>query len=449
MSDRGNRQNLLGVSGTRRRVTLLLLCGLFTLSYMDRRLVSTFIEPIRQSLNISDTEVSLLVGTAFALCYATAGIPMGRLADRWHRGRLIAIGVVSWSLMTGLCGLSGSFWTLFVARLGVGIGEAALSPASFSLLSDLYPRERLARVLSIYGLGIPLGTGLALLSGTLVSHEGGAQLIERYIPFPGGLEPWQLVFVILGFPGILLGALALVIIKDVVRERAGEADESDRSGFVPVGLVRHLWDHRALYMPIVIGNGCIHVFTIGATQWFPVVLQRVHGLTIQQSGLILGSAAVLLGIPGMLFAGWCADRLVSRERLDGALLVSIGYAIGMGLCGVIGPIVPDRYLSIALIASGAFFTNVTVGVIFSLVQMVAPRHMRAQVSASIILLTTLFDYVLGPSSVALVTDFVFGDPKAVGKSVAYVGAFALTVGVILQNSARKAVREHLGGFSPR
>ncbi|HET7333870.1 MAG TPA: MFS transporter, partial [Rhizomicrobium sp.] len=191
---------------------LVVLLIAYTLSFLDRTLLSLLIAPVKQDLGLSDTGISLLLGFAFALLYTVVGVPLGYLADRTNRRRLIITGIVFWSTMTALCGLAKNFWSLFAARIGVGIGEATLTPAAYSILSDSFPRKRLGRVMAIYSVGLPLGSGLALgLGGVLIDWI--TSLGPVALPFLGVLAPWRLSFIFVGVSG-----LAVVLLMLSVRE---------------------------------------------------------------------------------------------------------------------------------------------------------------------------------------------------------------------------------------
>src|SRR5712691_1532753 len=189
-------------------VLVLMVC--YTLSFIDRQILSLLVGPIKRDLGITDTRVGLLQGLAFALFYTLLGLPMGRFADRGSRRNLIALGVFFWSLMTAVCSVARSFWSLFFARMGVGVGEATLAPSAFSLISDYFPRERLGTALSIYAMGIFIGSGLALIvGGTVVGAVTHLPAID--LPVLGTIASWRLTFLIVGLPGLLVGLILYTI----------------------------------------------------------------------------------------------------------------------------------------------------------------------------------------------------------------------------------------------
>ncbi|MCI0489999.1 MAG: MFS transporter, partial [Blastocatellia bacterium] len=185
-------------------VIILMVC--YTLSFIDRQILSLLVKPIQRDLGINDTEMGLLQGAAFGIFYTLLGLPMGWLADRISRRNLIAVGVFFWSLTTALCAVAKSFGSLFFARMGVGVGEATLAPSAFSMISDYFPKERLGTALSVYAMGIFIGSGLAnIVGGTVVGSVVDMPAVD--LPVIGTIASWRLTFLIVGLPGILVGLL--------------------------------------------------------------------------------------------------------------------------------------------------------------------------------------------------------------------------------------------------
>ncbi|MBF3358944.1 MFS transporter, partial [Pseudomonas aeruginosa] len=199
--------------------TVAILMVAYVLSFIDRQILNLLVGPIRRDLAISDTEMSLLMGLSFALFYTLCGIPLGRMADNRSRRGLILFGVLVWSAMTAACGLARSYWQFLTFRVGVGVGEAALSPAAYSLIADSFPRERRATAISVYSMGIYLGSGLAFLLGGLVIKFASAQG-DVHLPLFGEVRPWQLIFLILGAAGVLF-CLLLLAIREPARRGVG------------------------------------------------------------------------------------------------------------------------------------------------------------------------------------------------------------------------------------
>ena len=202
-------------------VFVLLIAQAF--AFLDRMIMGLLVGPIRQSFEISDTQFSLLAGLAFSLFYAVMGLPLARIADRGSRKNLIAAGIAAWSLMTALCGLAKGYWTLFAARVGVGVGEATLGPAAYSMIADYFPKNVLARALSVYMIGVTLGSGFAYMLGSaVVSYvEDVGQVV---LPVFGAMEGWQVTFVIIGLPGVLVSILMLATVKEPTRTGVVDQD---------------------------------------------------------------------------------------------------------------------------------------------------------------------------------------------------------------------------------
>jgi MFS family permease len=417
---------------------VVFLMVLYTSSFIDRTILSLLVKPIRADLHLTDTEFSYLTGLAFVVLYTTAGIPLGWVADRWSRRGLIAVGVALWSVMTASCGLANSFWRLFVSRAGVGIGEATLLPCSYSLISEYFPSERLARPLSVFALGIPIGSGLALMiGGSVIEAIGTIGPVD--LPMLGVTKPWQSVFLIVGIPGLILALLAVLIIREGAHRSERKVEK--RPSFAAV--FAYMWRHRGVYGTLALSLGCFAIFSYGANAWFPTYLQRVHGFTTGEAGLFLGSSTLVFGVLGSLTAGWFADRLTQRSRLDGLSVVGMGYALGLFVCGSLGPIVPLPWLSTTLLATAGFFSLTWLGVNTSILQTVTPRHMRSQVSAIHLFITNMIGLGLGPTAIAASTDYIFKRDQAVGFSLALVGTVSLALGCLVLWFGKGAVARRL------
>jgi MFS family permease len=342
--------------------------------------------------------------------------------------------------MTASCGLANSFWRLFAARIGVGIGEATLSPGSYSLISDYFRSHQLSRALSVYALGIPIGSGLALvIGGSVISAVQAIGALD--LPLVGLTKPWQTVFLVIGLPGLVLSLLTLLIVREPDRRESTGAivNEADRPSFGEV--VIYVWTNRKLYAPIFFGMALATTSAYGANAWYPAFLQRVQGFSIGDAGLFLGAAMLVFGVAGFISAGWLADSLVRRGRPDGNFLVGIFYAAGLLICGVLAPLVPIHWLSLTFVAFAAFFSNTWSGVNAAVLQVVTPNRMRGQISAMYLVVTSFLGLGFGPTAVALATDHIFGRDDAVGYSLALVAVIFPTLSIIVLQLGRKTQRE--------
>jgi MFS family permease len=407
----------------------------YTSSFIDRTILSLLVQPIRADLHLSDSEYSYLGGLAFVVLYSLSSVPLGSLVDRSSRRAIIAVGVATWSIMTAGCGIATSFWRLFAFRVGVGIGEATLSPATYSLVGDLFPREKLGRALSLFGLGSQIGAGLALLvGGSVIAAMVAVGPID--LPVLGTTKPWQVVFLAIGLPGLILAALTMVIVREPRRARAPGLQE-DRAGWGPT--LAYMWTNWRIYTALFIGMGFIAMFGYGSNFWYPAFLQRIHGFSIPEAGRFWGLSQLILGILGALTAGTMADRLISRGRLDGHFRVCILFGIGNAICGVGTGLAPWPWLSLAFVAATGFVSNTIIGAIAAGIQMVTPARMRGKVSALYIMSAAFIGLAFGPSAIANATDHIFGYDNAIGYSIALVAAVFPLLGCLLLNMGRKPV----------
>ncbi len=416
---------------------VIFLMVLLTSSFIDRTIMGLLVKPIRADLAISDTKFSYLTGLAFVILYTTTGIPLGWVADRWSRRFLITGGVAVWSLMTAGCGVATVYWRLFATRVGVGIGEATLSPCSYSLIADYFPPERRARPMSVFAMGIPIGSGLAMIIGGAVI-EAITKIGTVDLPVIGATKPWQSVFLIIGLPGLLLAVLALLIIREPPHRKL-------RTGPQPsfAEVVAFMWRHWDVYATLAVSMGFFAVFSYGGNAWFPSFLQRVHGFSQGQSGMFIGTSTLILGVLGSITAGLVGDHLTRKGRRDGLSAVGIPYAVGMMICAAIGPIVPIPWLSLTLFAGTGFFSLTWVGVNVSTLQTVTPPAMRGQVSAIYLFTTNMIGLGLGPTAIAASTDYIFHDDHAIGFSLALVGIASMTLGSLVLWFGRGAIARRL------
>ena len=413
-------------------VSILLTAYIF--SFVDRQILSLLVGPIRKDLDISDTEMSLLLGLSFALFYTLCGIPLGRMADTRSRRGLIAAGIVVWSLMTAACGLAKQYWHLFVARIGVGVGEAALSPAAYSMIADYFPREQRATAISVYSMGIYLGSGLALLLGGLVVKFASAQGMVD-LPVVGATRPWQVVFFILGIAGIVF-SLAFLLVREP--PRTGIAAGSHASTREVMAYIRK---NRRTVICHNLGFALIAFTSYGATSWVPSFFVRVHDWDIAHVGLVYGGIVTVFGASGIVIGGRLADWWGRQGKTDATLRVAILAAIGSLPFGVLFPLMPTPELAAIMLSPAVFFLSMPFGVGPAAIQEIMPANMRGQASAVYLFVVNLIGLGFGPTAVALFTDFVFKDDMAVGYSLLVVGTASQLVAILCLSLGLAAYRE--------
>jgi len=408
---------------------VLVLTLIYAISFVDRQMLSLLIEPIRRDLGISDTQIGLLTGFAFAAVYAVLGVALGRIADSWHRVKLVAIGLGAWSVATAACGLARSFGQLFVARMAVGAGEASLTPTAYSIFSDYFPPRRLGRAVAVYTLAQYIGAGTALLLGGL--------LVGRLADLPaitvGGLrfQPWQIAMIAVGIPGLLILPL-LTTVREPER-RGAERDEA------AVGSVlARLKAERVVYLSHFTGFSLAGLFATGYTTWLPEYLRRSHGWPIEKAGLALALILIVVGGPSTLFGGWLADRLRAKGYYAAPIWIGVVALLLAWPLGIWAPLAGTATLSLVLIALVVAFLTAPTAAAPAALQIVTPNRMRAQISAVYLLCTNLIGAGAGPLVVGLATDQVFGNDAALPASLSLVAAVTCPTAALALFLGRRA-----------
>jgi MFS family permease len=385
----------------------------YVFSFIDRSILTLLVGPIRADLGINDTQISLLHGLAFAIFYTLLGIPIASLADRRNRRNLVAAGVAFWSLATVACGLTRNFWQLFLARVGVGVGEAALSPAAYSMIADSFPPEKLGRALSVYTLGAVAGIGFALIiGGAVISSVATASDVA--LPLVGPVRPWQLVFFLVGLPGLLV-ALWILTLREPPR-RVLPADGA--TGFRP--LVVWIRANPRVYTAHFAGFASLGIVLNSITAWTPSHFIRTHGLTPGESGFWLGILIATFGTAGIYTGGWWSDRARRLGQPDGPMRAGVISAAGSLAFGVAAPLAGSLQLALVLYAPLLFFATFAYGAAPTAIQLMTPPPMRAVASAIYLFFLNFVGMGLGPLMTAAVTDYVFASDLAVGRSLALV-----------------------------
>ena len=409
-----------------------LLLALYVLSFVDRQVINLMVAPIRAEFGIGDLGVSLLMGFAFAAFYTFFGIPIARLADSRSRRTIIGVGLALWSAATAACGLARSYAHLLLARMGVGVGEAALSPAAYSLIADSFPERRRSTAIGVYSMGSYLGSGIALLlGGYLIAYVGEDRLHE--VPIAGPMRSWQLVFLLVGIPGLLLVPL-LATIAEPARAKTAVG--------VPFReTLRFLAENRGAFLAHNLGFALLAFSGYGSAAWMPTFLQRDHGMSAAKSGIALGWIMATVGTLGIVFGGWLADRLAARGRRDATMRVGLIASIAWIPAGVLYPLVDSEWLALALLVPTLFTSGMPWGAAAAAVQEMTPSRMRAQATAVYLFAINLIGLGIGPSAVAFLTERVYGDDAAVRYSLVWV-ALAAHVGaaLILAAGLRSFVR---------
>ena len=396
-----------------------ILVATAVLSYTDRQVLSLLVDPIRRDLGISDMEVSLLLGTAFALIYGIAGMPFGWLADRVSRRNLIFAGVVVWGVGTLACGYAGNFAQLFAARIVVGLGESVLSPAAISLISDYFPPSRRGLAVGSFLSGIALGQGAALLIGGAALHfvEAGALAATPL----AAMAPWRLVLLVIGAPA-LAWSLAILLVREPARHGEPGIAGKSRGRIVEVLLGPVTWIYGVVAIASLVDNA------VGA--WAPTLLIRTFRRNAADVGLQLGLRLMIGFGGGVLAGGWLADRAGRGGHWSRKLLVCLGASLlVLPVCWAIDA--PTE--SLVLLAVPVYFmlSGTVTACGFSAILDVVPGERRALAMALSFFLNVAVGAGLGPTLVALASAHVFGSGSGLGGPIALTASLACGLNALM------------------
>lgn len=412
-------------------VMVLLIIGVT--SYLDRNIISLLVEPIKADLVLTDTEVSLLQGAAYAIFYVAFGLPCGAIVDRKNRRTVLAIGIAVWSLMTAAGGLAENYWQLFLARAGVGIGEACLAPAAFSLIADYFPPARRGRAMSIYNMANYLGGGASLLIGGLVLRMLGG-VGTAFLPGLGEIASWKATFIIIGLPGVLLSLLMLTI-REPVRRQMARPPSASRS---VEGFLEHMRRAPAAYVSVHFVSAMTAFTGYAVAGWSPTYFVRTFGFTPSEAGVMIGPAAALGGMIGCILSGFSSDRLVLANAPGGRFLIPLVWW-PIALAGLLA-IVTAPSPNLALAGVGLFFFGSGLGLasVAPTIHDITPNEFRGRATSLHFVLSGLLGLGAGVTLVALVNDYLFRDSEALGKSMLVVLVPVITVSFLVCLFARKA-----------
>lgn len=413
-------------------VVLLFAAGIC--SIIDRTILNMVVDPVRHALGIEDAQIGLLQGLAFGLFYACMGVPMGLLADRMSRRRLLMGGILLWSMATIGSGLASSFGHLFAARLLVGLGEAALGPSAISLIADLFPPERRGRPISIYMMGQALAAGIAMaFTGRILSAAATGAF--AHWPLLASLPPWRIAFVMAGAIGLLV-VLGMTFTREPLRRQTSAAPTAPSLA----ESARWFWDNRGILTPLYFGFAICFIAAYGAAAWQPTMLMRGFHVSIQSVGAQLGPLSMLFSAIGPLIGGWLVDRAMKRGQLMSRFTI---LAVGpfLALPSTLAVMAPSVTSAMVIVASGNAVFAVIGTVMFATLQEIVPPRMRGTSIALTLVFNTLLGATCGPLLVAMVTEKVLADPNAVGWSIAMVAAPALVVGGALYALGSHAMRK--------
>jgi MFS family permease len=419
------------------------LAAVLTLLYIyaqiDGSAIILLVNPIKQDLGVTDTEMSLLLGLSFAAFYSILGLPAGYLVDRMARKKVMGGGIVLWSAMTMSCGLAQTYWQLFLGRCGVGVGEAAITPASYSLIRDAFPPEKRGKAFGMFSAGSYIGAALAvMITGALLGSISAGSV--KSVPWIGTMRPWQAVLVLIGMIGFPLSLLLFTFREPMRRIDAAAQATGVRFGEAMV----HIRAQWRVYLPLAAWVTCFYGVAISYGSWMPTIISRTWHLPPAQIGIFFGGALLICAPIGAWCGGHAIDVLRRRGRNDAAEVVGLWITIIFIPFGIAAPIVPEVgqmffALGAQLLVAGAYQP---VGA--SLLAHITPQRLMGKVTAIYLLVFTLLGRGFGPTIVALISDTFYTGDQALGFALGTTAAVLMTIAlvmivVLLQRAKRGAL----------
>jgi predicted MFS family arabinose efflux permease len=387
------------VGGPYAYYVLGVLFVVYIFNFIDRQILAILLQPIKEDLQISDTALGFLTGFAFAVFYAFAGLPLARVADRWVRRSLIALSLVTWSVMTAASGLARGFADLALARVGVGVGEAGCTPSAHSLLSDYFPPEKRATVLALYACGVPVGVGLGYWLGGWINDAFG----------------WRAAFFVVGLPGVLMALLVRLTVQEPRRGLSEQHAGSERTYSM-----REVWQFfatlptgRRISLAVA-----FHAFAgYGLATWVPTFFVRIHHMTPGELGLWMSWITAVGGALGSFSGGWIADHWVQSQPRARVHVSMIGALLAIPFI-VASVLLADHRLALLSFLPATILGTLWFGPAASIVQDLVPPAMRATASAVFIFILTIIGLGAGPQLIGIVNDWI-GTPDAIRYSLLY------------------------------
>lgn len=416
-----------------RAYVLALLMVVYTFNFIDRQILAILLPYIKAELNFTDGQLGLLGGPAFAIVYSTLALPIAWFADRVSRVSIVGVSLAVWSGFTAVCGFATGFWTLFGARMGVGVGEAGGVAPSYSLVADYFPKSQRARALAFYSFGVPIGTALGYLFGGLLAEHIN----------------WRIAFMIVGGVGVLLAPLLKFTVKDPVRggfDRVATAEGAPDVAHVPTKAAgfNEVWGvllKKPSFWFLAFGAACSSVYGYGAAFWLPSFFQRSLGMEGVDRALYIAGIAFIGGTAGIWLGGWLADKLgKGTKKAPYPLVPAVCFIIAVPMF-FLAMNVQDKWLAFALFLIPQALSLAWLGPVVTAVQHLVPAHMRSTASASFLLINNLVGIGLGIYLLGAVSDYL--TPRFAEEALRYslyVGQWFYALAAILLIIAARSLK---------
>ena len=408
---------------------VVILTLAYVLSFLDRQLLSLVVTDIKTDLELTDSQMSIILGFAFALFYTTMGIPIGRLADKKSRKTIIAIGISFWCLMTAATGIIKTYLQLFIARVGVGVGEATLSPSALSMISDYFPKEKRGTAMGFFNMGVSVGSGIALiLGGQIVAYF--ADFPPIILPIVGQIYEWQALFIFIGIPGLLV-ALLMTTVKEPSRK--GKMKVLTKSGATSEEIsiketIRFIYERKEAYGWLFLSMACSVLMGYAFLSWLPTMYMRAYDVSISTITLWLGVAFLLGGPFGATMSGWLGDKLYTKYNNSSHVMLFAYSMIVLTVAATLVPLMPSYQTATLMFMPQIIMAAGQTALAPVAMINITPNQIRGQVTAVYFFVISMTGYTLGPTSVALITDFVFKDESLITYSISIVSLVAGVIG---------------------
>lgn len=406
----------------------------YSFAILDRAVIGLLVEPIKADFGITDAQIGLLQGLAFALCYTTFGLILGSVADRANRQFLLVLGVAVWSLSTVLCGFAPDFKWLFIARIGVGLGEACILPVAGSLISDYFAPTQRPKAYGIFLLGGTFGTVGGYVLGTIAILTADA--VRGMFPaLLGGLQNWQVTFFLAGAPGLIVAALILLTVREPDRrEKISNPDASNFRHFL-AHLRANAWAYSSLLAGTVLNVTGIYA----QIAWGITLVIRVHGWTAAETGTAFALIAPI-GAVSSIVVGWFVAALVKRGHIDAPMIAAMMHSVTLLIFGPLACLAPTPLWGLWPYIGFNIFTNWSSASALMALSQITPNELRGQATALYTLLTGLVSLTVGSYSVGFLTDHVFTDPHGIATGLATVFAVVGVLATVILGLGRGAFR---------
>lgn len=407
---------------------VVILTLAYILSFLDRQLLSLVVTDVKSDLNLTDSQMSLILGFAFALFYTTMGIPIGRLADKKSRRTIIGIGITFWCFMTAATGIVKTYIQLFIARVGVGVGEATLSPSALSMISDYFPKEKRGTAMGFFNMGVSVGSGIALiLGGQIVAYF--ADFPPIILPIVGQIYEWQALFIFIGIPGLLV-ALLMASIKEPSRKGIMTVVNKSGDSSEEISIketIRFIYQRKEAYGWLFLSMACSVLIGYAFLSWLPTMYIRAYSASIPTITLWLGFAFLIGGPFGATMSGWLGDKLYKKYNNSSHVMLFAYSMIILTIAAVLVPLMPNYQTATLMFMPQIVMAAGQTALAPVAMINITPNQIRGQVTAVYFFVISMTGYTLGPTSVALITDFVFKDESLITYSMSIV---SLVVGLI-------------------